>query len=39
VVAARRRPLSVQWRREALLRRGLRLEYATLAWNAVEIGF
>jgi divalent metal cation (Fe/Co/Zn/Cd) transporter len=25
--------------REALLRRGLRLEYATLAWNAGEVGF
>src|SRR5215207_7231329 len=39
VVAARCHPLSVHWRREALLRRGLRLEYATLGWNAVEIGF
>jgi divalent metal cation (Fe/Co/Zn/Cd) transporter len=26
-------------RREHLLRRGLRLEYATLAWNALEIAF
>ena len=26
-------------RREQLLRRGLRLEYATLGWNVVEIGF
>jgi divalent metal cation (Fe/Co/Zn/Cd) transporter len=26
-------------RRELLLRRGLRLEYATLGWNVVEIGF
>jgi divalent metal cation (Fe/Co/Zn/Cd) transporter len=25
--------------RQALLRRGLRLEYATLAWNAGEVGF
>ena len=25
--------------RPALLRRGLRLEYATLAWNAGEVGF
>src|SRR5690349_14302655 len=25
--------------RHVLLRRGLRLEYATLAWNAVAIGF
>jgi divalent metal cation (Fe/Co/Zn/Cd) transporter len=39
VVAARRPPLSVRWRRDALLRRGLRLEYATLGWNAVAIGF
>jgi divalent metal cation (Fe/Co/Zn/Cd) transporter len=38
-IAARRQPLSVHWRREAVLRRGLRLEYATLGWNAVEIGF
>jgi divalent metal cation (Fe/Co/Zn/Cd) transporter len=38
-VAVRRQPLSAHWRREALLRRGLRLEYATLGWNAVEIGF
>ena len=26
-------------RRDGLLRRGLRLEYATLGWNVVEIGF
>ena len=26
-------------RRDQLLRRGLRLEYATLGWNVVEIGF
>jgi divalent metal cation (Fe/Co/Zn/Cd) transporter len=26
-------------RRSRLLRRGLRLEYATLAWNCIEIGF
>ncbi len=26
-------------RQTALLRRGLRLEYATLAWNCIEIGF
>lgn len=26
-------------RRAVLIRRGLRLEYATLAWNVVEIGF
>ena len=26
-------------RREQLHRRGLRLEYATLGWNVVEIGF
>jgi divalent metal cation (Fe/Co/Zn/Cd) transporter len=26
-------------RRSVLVRRGLRLEYATLAWNVVEIGF
>jgi divalent metal cation (Fe/Co/Zn/Cd) transporter len=38
-VAAGRQPLSAHRRREALLRRGLRLEYATLGWNAVEIGF
>src|SRR5438132_14253340 len=25
--------------REVLLRRGLRLEYATLAWNVAEVGF
>jgi divalent metal cation (Fe/Co/Zn/Cd) transporter len=25
--------------REALLRRGLRLEYATLGWNVAEVGF
>jgi divalent metal cation (Fe/Co/Zn/Cd) transporter len=25
--------------RDSLLRRGLRLEYATLAWNASEVGF
>jgi hypothetical protein len=24
--------------REVLLRRGLRLEYATLAWNVAEVG-
>jgi divalent metal cation (Fe/Co/Zn/Cd) transporter len=29
----------VEQRREQLQRRGLRLEYATLGWNVVEIGF
>lgn len=27
------------WPRTSLMRRGLRLEYATLGWNVVEIGF
>ena len=31
--------LGVDAPRSRLLRRGLRLEYATLGWNAVEIGF
>jgi len=38
-VVAPRETLSGHRRREVLLRRGLQLEYATLAWNVVEIGF
>lgn len=32
-------PQRTPQRRAALRRRGLRLEYATLGWNVVEIGF